>query len=47
LYPMVKTNRDRFFILLPLFMPPVTNLNGFLAYAVAIGFARSDEARSL
>jgi Glycosyltransferase family 87 len=43
LYPIVKTNRDRLFILLPLFMPPFTNLNGFLAYAVAIGFARKDQ----
>lgn len=45
LYPIVKTNRDRFFILLPLFMPPFTNLNGFLAYAVAIGFAKIDLAK--
>jgi hypothetical protein len=43
LYPIVKTNRDRLFILLPLFMPPFTNLNGFLAYAVAMGFARKDQ----
>jgi hypothetical protein len=41
LYPRVKNNRDRFFILLPLFMPPFTNLNGFLAYIVAIAFGRS------
>jgi Glycosyltransferase family 87 len=47
LYPIVKTNRDRFFILLPLFMPPFTNLNGFLAYAVAIGFAGIDKAKSV
>jgi hypothetical protein len=43
LYPKVKSNLDRFFILLPLFMPPFTNLNGFLAYAVAIGFARKNQ----
>ena len=43
LYPKVTNNRDRFFILLPLFMPPFTNLNGFLAYAVAIGFARKNQ----
>ena len=42
LYPRVKSNRDRFFILLPLFMPPFTNLNGFLAYIVAISFGRSE-----
>ena len=42
LYPRVKNNRDRFFILLPLFMPPFTNLNGFLAYVVAITFSRSE-----
>ncbi len=47
LYPLVKTNRDRFFILLPLFMPPFTNLNGFLAYAVAIGFAKTDAAKMM
>jgi Glycosyltransferase family 87 len=47
LYPIVKTNRDRFFILLPLFMPSFTNLNGFLAYAIAIGFAKTDVSKTL
>ena len=39
LYPNAKTTTQKGFLLLPLMMPPFTNLNGFLAYAIAIGFA--------
>ena len=39
LYPNAKTTTQKGILLLPLMMPPFTNLNGFLAYAIAIGFA--------
>ncbi|MBC7516678.1 MAG: DUF2029 domain-containing protein [Alkalinema sp. FL-bin-369] len=39
LYPNAKTTSQKGILLLPLMMPPFTNLNGFLAYAIAIGFA--------
>ncbi len=38
LYPNAKTTTQKGILLLPLMMPPFTNLNGFLAYAIAIGF---------
>ena len=39
LYPNAKTTTQKGILLLPLMMPPFTNLNGFFAYAIAIGFA--------
>ncbi len=39
LYPTAKTTTQKGILLLPLMMPPFTNLNGFLAYAIAIGFS--------
>ena len=39
LYPNAKTTTQKGILLLPLMMPPFTNLNGFLAYAIAIAFA--------
>jgi len=46
LYPRARTTRERLFILLPLWMPPFTNLNGFLAYGVALMFAIVPSARA-
>ena len=39
LYPNAKTTTQKGILLLPLMMPPFTNLNGFLAYAIALTFA--------
>ena len=39
LYPNAKTTTQKGILLLPLMMPPFTNLNGFLAYAIAFIFA--------
>ena len=39
LYPNAKTTTQKGILLLPLVMPPFTNLNGFLAYTIALTFA--------
>jgi Glycosyltransferase family 87 len=50
LYPTTKNTTQKGLLLLPLMMPPFTNLNGFLAYGIAIAFTfiqpKSQSSRS-